>query len=133
MSKISIVPNVKKYEDLAEKVLFDKLAIKGDLSDFHKEILFDFVDDNSLYFIEFKKDLSVSSGAYFINVYQEKIECLYFDNEGLHNSVCTLRQLLLNINKLTTCRIYDEPFFKVRSVMIDISRNKVPKLETLKN
>ena len=33
---------------------------------------------------------------------------------------------------LTTCYIYDKPNFLIRSVMIDISRNKVPNVKTLK-
>ena len=133
MAVIKIVPMVKKYVDNGEIVNFKKLSVDNTLSSFENEVLKDFLDFNSNNKIIFKEDLSIVEGAYFINVYQDKIECIYSNKEGIHNAVCTLRQLLLNINKLTTCRIYDEPLFKVRSVMIDISRNKVPKLETLKN
>ncbi len=132
MSIIRIVPEVKSYVDNKEKVNFNKLSLDFCLSKFEYELLSCFIDDKSNNKIIFKKDIMLKEGAYFINVYQDEIECIYKDQESVHNAVCTLRQLLLNINKLTTCSIYDEPLFKIRSVMIDISRNKVPKLETLK-
>lgn len=132
MAIIEIIPKVKKYIDNELNVKFEKLSTDFILSDFQNELLSNFLDLDSKNKIIFKKDLSIIEGAYFINVYQDYIECIYSNPEGIHNAVCTLRQLLLNINKLTTCSIYDEPLFKVRSVMIDISRNKVPKLETLK-
>lgn len=132
MAIIEIIPKVKKYIDNGLYVKFEKLSIDFRLSDFQYELLSNFLDLDSNNKIIFKEDLSIIEGAYFINVYQDYIECIYSNKEGIHNAVCTLRQLLLNINKLTTCSIYDEPLFKVRSVMIDISRNKVPKLETLK-
>ena len=133
MAVIKIVPMVKKYVDNGEIVNFKKLSVDNMLSSFENEVLKDYLDINSSNKIIFKEDLSIVEGAYFINVYQDYIECIYSNKEGLHNAVCTLRQLLLNINKLTTCTIYDEPLFKIRSVMIDISRNKVLKLETLKH
>ena len=132
MAIIEIIPKVKKYIDNGLYVKFEKLSIDFRLSDFQYELLSNFLDLDSNNKIIFKEDLSIIEGAYFINVYQDYIECIYSNKEGIHNAVCTLRQLLLNINELTTCSIYDEPLFKVRSVMIDISRNKVPKLETLK-
>lgn len=133
MSKVNIVPNVKKYVDNNKEIRFTKLSPTEDLSSFHNEVLKGFIDEKSNYNLVFKCDLSIVEGAYFINVYQDSIECIYSNLEGKHNSICTLRQLLININKLTTCQIYDEPLFKTRAVMIDISRNKVPKLQTLKN
>ena len=132
MSIIRIVPEVKSYVDNKEKVNFNKLSLDYCLSKFEYELLSCYIDDKSNNKIIFKKDIMLKEGAYFINVYQDEIECIYKDQESVHNAVCTLRQLLLNINKLTTCSIYDEPLFRIRSVMIDISRNKVPKLETLK-
>ena len=133
MAVIKIVPMVKKYVDNGEIVNFKKLSVDNMLSSFENEVLKNYLDINSSNKLVFKEDLSIVEGAYFINVYQDKIECIYSNKEGIHNAVCTLRQLLLNINKLTTCTIYDEPLFKIRSVMIDISRNKVLKLETLKH
>ena len=132
MSIINIVPNVKKYIDKNEMIRFDKLSSIDELTPYYSELLKEYIDNKSSNYLVFKCDLSIVEGAYFINVYQDGIECIYSNLEGKHNAICTLRQLLININKLTTCQIYDEPLFKVRAVMIDISRNKVPKLETLK-
>lgn len=132
MAIIKIIPGVKKYIDNNNEIHFNKLSIDGKLSDFENDLLSNFLDKNSNNKLLLKKEYSVIEGAYFINVYQDFIECVYSNDEGLHNAVCTLRQLLINIDKLTTCEIYDEPLFKYRTVMIDISRNKVPKLDTLK-
>ena len=114
MAIIEIIPKVKKYIDNGLYVKFEKLSIDFRLSDFQYELLSNFLDLDSNNKIIFKEDLSIIEGAYFINVYQDYIECIYSNKEGIHNAVCTLRQLLLNINKLTTCSIYDEPLFKVR-------------------
>ena len=132
MAIIKIIPGIKKYIDNNNEIHFNKLSIDGKLPDFENDLLSNFLDENSNNKLLLKKDYSVIEGAYFINVYQDFIECIYSNDEGLHNAVCTLRQLLINIDKLTTCEIYDEPLFKYRTVMIDISRNKVPKLDTLK-
>lgn len=132
MAFISIIPSVKKYIDNGIKIKFNKLSLDKELSKFHRELLCEYINDNSEYKIKFNQDSTILNGAYSIEVFEDSISCVYSNEEGLHNCICTLRQLLMNINKLTTCSIYDEPLFKVRSVMIDVSRNKIPKLETLK-
>ena len=133
MPTIKILPGVKSYNNQGEKVYFKKLSIEGELTDFEKRILNTFTDLHSSNKIRFIQTATLSGEAYEINVYKYDVECLYATPEGRHNAVCTLKQLLQNMEKLETCSIYDEPQFKIRSVMIDISRNKVPKLETLKN
>jgi len=50
---------------------------------------------------------------------------------GFYYAVKTLKQLI--DKTMQCCYIYDEPDLKVRGFMFDISRNKVPKVETVKH
>ena len=51
---------------------------------------------------------------------------------GLFYGVCTLKQLLMQFgHDLPHLQISDAPDFPARGVMLDISRDKVPTLETL--
>lgn len=52
--------------------------------------------------------------------------------EGLNYAVVTLEQLIARQGLAwTSFRIEDEPDFPVRGLMLDIGRNKIPKMETL--
>ena len=84
MAVIKIVPMVKKYVDNGEIVNFKKLSVDNMLSSFENEVLKDYLDINSSNKIIFKEDLSIVEGAYFINVYQDYIECIYSNKEGLN-------------------------------------------------
>ncbi len=52
---------------------------------------------------------------------------------GLRYAVETLAQLLNRTRKLPCVQIEDEPDFALRGVMLDVSRGKVPTLQTLKD
>lgn len=53
--------------------------------------------------------------------------------EGLRYAVSTLLQILKQTDReLTSCRIVDYPLYPARGVMLDVSRGKMPTLETLK-
>ena len=131
MSKVTIIPNVKSYTDLHEKINFNKLSCSEVLNEFHHGLLYAFLDDNSLNKLEFEIKENISVQGYQIKVNKNGIKCYYSDEEGKHNAILTLYQILKQQKQLTTCLIKDEPLFKVRSIMIDISRNKVPTLKTL--
>ncbi len=53
------------------------------------------------------------------------------DPAGLFYGIATLRQLLYTVEALPCLVIEDWPDFPVRGVMLDISRDKVPRMETL--
>ena len=54
------------------------------------------------------------------------------DAAGVYYGVCTLRQMLQqHQNLLPSLRINDSPDYPARGVMLDISRDKVPTLETV--
>lgn len=132
MSKIRVVPIVKEYNDKNKSILFNKLKCNEELSEYQKDLLSSYLDnncDNELLFIV-NNELPLE--GYKIEVNEKGVTCYYSNFKGKHNAVLTLRQLLMNINELTTCSIYDEPDFSFRSIMMDISRNKVPKVSTLK-
>ncbi|MEE1185114.1 MAG: family 20 glycosylhydrolase, partial [Acutalibacteraceae bacterium] len=54
-------------------------------------------------------------------------------NSGVFYGFMTLKQLIRQYGKaLPYCEIVDEPYFKTRGYMLDISRNKIPTLAHLK-
>lgn len=87
-------------------------------------------DDNSLIYLFEKKELPEQH--YEIDVSVDKIVIWSSSNSGYYYAIKTLEQMLNGTNKLLCCHIEDGPDLKVRGFMHDISRNKVPKIETIK-
>ena len=77
----------------------------------------------------FEKDESLKPQTYRLIVSAE-VTLTYSSPDGLFYGAHTARQLLAG-NRVEKLEIYDEPDFENRGVMLDISRNKVPKTETL--
>ncbi len=82
--------------------------------------------------------LAVDSGAieqqqgYVLTISPERIEVVGHDRAGLFYGVCTLIQLVRQFGAALPClSIWDYPDFPARGVMLDVSRKKVPTLETL--
>lgn len=70
--------------------------------------------------------------AYEILIEETGISITYNSPEGAFYAVATLKQIFEQYNRNIPClHIHDEPDFSARGLMIDISRNKIPKLETL--
>jgi len=70
--------------------------------------------------------------GYRLEVGGQGVTLLFRDPAGLRAGVATLRQLLRQYGRrLPRLRIDDHPDFPRRGVMLDISRGRVPKLETL--
>ena len=67
---------------------------------------------------------------YEIYINPECIEVFAKDEVGFYYATKTLKQILIT-NNIQCGYIKDKPDLKVRGLMHDISRNKVPKLETL--
>ncbi len=72
--------------------------------------------------------------GYELTVEPERITITTHDEAGLFYGICTLIQLLDTMVGATLpgLRIVDWPDFPVRGVLLDISRDKVPTLETTK-
>ena len=70
--------------------------------------------------------------SYALNISKTGIEIHFRDTGGLRSATATLRQLLREYGRKLPClKIRDWPDFARRGVMLDISRGRVPKLETL--
>jgi hypothetical protein len=70
--------------------------------------------------------------GYRLSIANEQITIQGADVAGVFYGVCTLRQLLLQYSKnLPALTINDWPDYPARGVMLDISRDKVPTLQTV--
>jgi hexosaminidase len=72
------------------------------------------------------------SDLYTLKISKRGIEISFPENSGLRAATATLRQLLRQYGRHLPClKIRDWPDFARRGVMLDTSRGRVPKLETL--
>jgi len=70
--------------------------------------------------------------GYELTITPKMLSVIAHDAAGIFYGVCTLLQLLEQPEPALPClRIADHPDFAVRGVMLDISRDKVPSMETL--
>jgi hexosaminidase len=70
--------------------------------------------------------------GYALAISKSGIEISFRETGGLRAATATLRQLLREYGRRLPClRIRDWPDFPHRGVMLDVSRGRVPKLETL--
>ena len=70
--------------------------------------------------------------GYALTISKNGIEISFCETGGLRAATATLRQLLREYGRKLPClKIRDWPDFVRRGVMLDISRGRVPKLETL--
>lgn len=81
---------------------------------------------------EYKKELK--DEGYELEITNQKIVIVSLDDKGLFYGVQTLKQVLNNTKSkyLPLLKIHDYPDLPLRGVMLDISRNWTPTLETLK-
>jgi len=76
---------------------------------------------------------NLSQEGYELTILANAIEIHYQTSAGLYYGMVTLHQLqILFPNSINQIHIADEPDLAIRGVMLDISRDKVPKLSTLK-
>ncbi len=71
---------------------------------------------------------------YAIDVHANGIVIGYGNAAGAFHAVSTLKQILVQCNRskeVPYLKILDKPDFAARGIMLDISRNKVPTIETL--
>ena len=79
----------------------------------------------------FKQIEGLDKEEYEIEITSNKIEIKATTDNGLYYGFKTLKQLL-ETDKIKCGKIKDKPDLKTRGFMYDISRNKVPKVETVK-
>jgi hexosaminidase len=82
--------------------------------------------------IQFVKTDRLKEQAYHLIITPDQIKIEHSDFSGLFYALTTVKQLATQSNKQLPCvDIWDQPDLKVRGAMLDISRGKVPTLETL--
>lgn len=69
--------------------------------------------------------------AYSLNIESDKIKINAGNDAGVFYAIQTLRQLF-NCDEVSCCYIEDEPDYEYRGFYHDVTRGKVPKVETIK-
>ena len=84
--------------------------------------------------VNFIYNKQLNAQSYKICIDTNEINIEYSNYSGAFYAVSTLKQLIIQYgNMLPTMNIEDEPDYKRRGIMIDISRDKIPNMETLYN
>ncbi|MGC3944321.1 MAG: family 20 glycosylhydrolase [Chryseolinea sp.] len=81
--------------------------------------------------IRFQKNDQLKDQGYRLTVQPAIISIEYKSLEGAFHALTTLKQLVTKDLNVPAVTIADEPDLAVRGAMIDISRGKVPKVETV--
>ena len=135
-----IYPNVKKiFLEQGEFLVKEKLTV---FFQDEKENVFtltkEFIDEKKKVTettadIIFIKDAQLGEEAYKLEV-KEKIYIYYQTRRGALFALQTLKQIVSQgKTKINHLQIFDEPDIKIRGYMLDISRDKVPKITTIKS
>ena len=74
---------------------------------------------------------SLPREGYNLTVSAQGVQIKYSHAQGAFYALVTLGQLLSQCDSIPFCTIKDAPGLSIRGFMLDISRGKVPKLETL--
>lgn len=91
------------------------------------------VDDDHVA-LSFTQDKLLHEQGYKISITDDHILITYHKAQGIFYAMQTLKQIYIQNRRGLPClEISDEPDLEVRGFMLDISRNKVPKLRTLKS
>ena len=82
--------------------------------------------------IRLDESAKIPAQGYKLSISESGMEILSSDAAGAFYGACTLTQILSQCeNEIPCLSITDKPDFPARGVMIDISRDKVPTMETL--
>lgn len=91
-----------------------------------------FVNENGVKTI-LSLDLTLDKEQYVVDINDSGINVFAGGTQGLHYAVLTLVQIVKQSSgKLMCLHIEDKPDFAIRGLMLDISRGKVPTLDTLR-
>ncbi len=88
--------------------------------------------DNESAVLELNPKTDIPAQGYRLNITPKGLHLTASDSAGLFYGVMTIKQLCRQTGgSLPSCTIEDHPDFPSRGIMMDISRDKVPTLETL--
>lgn len=80
----------------------------------------------------FKKDPAISNEGYAMEVSPEGINIRFGGCAGAFHAVSTLKQMIRQCGEAVPCLMMEDgPDYKARGIMLDISRDKIPTMETL--
>jgi hypothetical protein len=83
--------------------------------------------------VAYKKTRGIAREGYILDIGEKEISLSYEDEAGKFYGLLTLKQAVKKYGAALPCMtIEDEPDLAVRGVMLDVSRNKVPTVQTLK-
>lgn len=84
-------------------------------------------------FLIIEEDLTLPFEGYSIQTFASRIRLRYKDINGRRYGLDTLSQLIQTVDQsYPICEIEDWPSLPIRGYLVDISRNKIPKLSSLK-
>lgn len=119
------------FNDLESAIILQD-AIQ-DVLGFKANITKSFTEDMYARYIRFKKKQSMTEEEYNLIIENEYIEIIAGTSSGIFYGVQTLIQIIQQYGAiLPGVIIEDKPYFKNRGFYHDVTRGKVPKLETLK-
>jgi hexosaminidase len=82
--------------------------------------------------VVFKSSNRLQKEEYTLKIEKDLIQIIYGSAAGAFHAVSTLKQIVQNCGKALPCLVIeDHPDFEVRGLMLDISRNKIPRIETI--
>ncbi len=83
--------------------------------------------------ISFVKEIALLKEEYKLSVKESGITVKYSTDEGCFRALTSLYQLVMSEGDVLSCiEVSDSPEFERRGYMLDISRHRMPKLETIK-
>ena len=138
---MQVVPILKKIKTLPGFLKIGKNLeiLKNDfinstrLTDRLNELTCEIPTDDKICISILQKNILDNKEAYQILVDERGITISSTTEAGAFYSFMTLKQLITNDYKIPFVDIEDAPDLKIRGVMLDISRAKVPNIDTIKN
>lgn len=122
----SLVPPPLSVEEVPGKYKLsrDNISLIGSYS----------LEKNMPEFIIYQMDADISPEAYILHIEDDEIRISSSTDEGKFFGIKTLQQLSRQVDAdgfLNNIKIEDNPVFSNRAVMLDISRNKVPTMDSI--
>ncbi len=128
MKLIPIPKNIRKCNGFLKSKSIKVLSFPEDIRLTNELKTFTLEDDGVLLEICVGKE---ETEGYSINIESEKITIIAESSAGAFYAMQTLKQIFLN-DEIPCCFIEDAPDFKYRGFYHDITRGKVPRVETIK-
>lgn len=131
-----IYPQVKFQHILDGVFTFNKVNL---FCERNKNVFIELKDLFAINLVDSKRDANIKyivnetleEQEYEIEISPEEIDVFASEDVGFYYATKTLKQIMKN-KEIRCVQIKDKPDLRVRGFMYDISRNKVPKVETVK-